>query len=221
MLLLPFGRKVVCDHSREVLATQVAVRGDGENGELALDKGHDRNGRIHRAAIDECDVGRLVGWQVRLVDAIGESGSCAVVEQLQDVEADDLGRIEHRATLGVGEVSGYREYDIRHRSSLRSLCNALQRLQEHGVHTFGSQHDFLIAVLHREADVARDVNHPVCDLRYFRLYRIGVKLLADERLQASDGVRHVGCDLLTSTTVRVSGAVQGAVQPGGLKLCSV
>mmetsp|Transcript_33241 Transcript_33241/g.107359 ORF Transcript_33241/g.107359 Transcript_33241/m.107359 type:complete len:248 (+) Transcript_33241:383-1126(+) len=172
----------------------MALARGGEHLELPLDKLDDGDGGVARAAVDEGDVGRLVGGQVGLVDAVREGGGGAVVHQPQHVQADDLGGVEHSAPLDVSEVCGHGEHDVGDGGALVALGDALQRLEEHGKDALRGEDGLLAAVVDGDADVARDVDHLVRYLRHLGLDLVRVELFAHDGLEARHCVGHVGRD---------------------------
>eukprot|EP00966_Prymnesium_polylepis_P050461 1168214-Prymnesium_polylepis.1 len=74
VLLLPLGGEALREEHVKIAPAQVAVGRRRQHRELALDKPDNRDRRVHRADVNECDIGGLVGGQIGLVDTVGEGG---------------------------------------------------------------------------------------------------------------------------------------------------
>ena len=104
----------------------MVVTGGCENFLNAIAHFDDRN--IERTAAEVINHNLLVGF---LVDAIGKSGSCGLVDDSLDVKAGNLACILGCLTLRVSEVSGNGDNRFGYLRAEIRFCVCLQLLKNH------------------------------------------------------------------------------------------
>lgn len=133
-LILELSSEMVDKGTVEVAATEVSIVGSSLDVQLSLAELDDGASVISITNVDEANTARLLlsSGQVKLGDTVTESDGSSIVHESQGLETGNLGSIEERATLGIGEPGRNAENDVADGSADLSLGGGLDLAEEHG-----------------------------------------------------------------------------------------
>ena len=182
LILLELREDPVDDPLVDVVAAQVRVA----VGRLDLDDSlpdlEDRD--VEGAAAEVIDGDGLV---LLLVEAVGESRGCGLVDEPLDRQPGDLAGVLRGLPLGVVEVGGHRDHGARHLLAEIRLGGFLQFAEDHGADL--GRRVLLAARLDAHVSVPRGRHREGHHLHLLGHFR---KLPAHEPLDRKDGVGGVG-----------------------------
>mmetsp|Transcript_4446 Transcript_4446/g.10760 ORF Transcript_4446/g.10760 Transcript_4446/m.10760 type:complete len:759 (+) Transcript_4446:1078-3354(+) len=187
--------KVVKDDVVKVTAAKMTVPRRGEDPQLALLERDDTHLQRHLPRINNCDVNRLVVWQVGLVDPIAECSCCRVVHQAKAVEVGNTCCVKHSVALRVGEVHRHGEDAVCDGEAIvLPLCNDLEVCQHHPHHGLRCVGDIVAQGINVDkATPVRGFRHPERKLLYVSLHVVLLEFLAQQTLEVANSVLDVSC----------------------------
>lgn len=194
VLALELLGEMVDESLVEVSATEILVPSGGLDGKLALLELNDANSV---AAVADVDKGNTAGpllrsREVKLGDTPAKSGSSAVVDEAEELEAGDLGGVDQSTALDVSEPRGDAHADVGDGELELGTGGGLDFAEVHGDKLGGRELLLVAQVGDLGADLAVDIDKRGGDVLLLVLDIGVVEGSAGKTLEAADGVLEIG-----------------------------
>merc|ERR1719412_3073963 len=186
--------KVVHHPVVEVLTSQVSVSGSGLDLEDALLDGQD--GDIEGATTKIKDENIALSRTFLLVQPVGNSGGCGLVDDTENVKTGDDSSILGGLPLGVVEVCGHGDDSVLDLGAQVGLGGLLHLGQDHGGALLGGEPLGLVLVLDLQLGPSAFLHHGEGPMLHVRLNCGVIELAADQSLGVEDSVGGVDSNLV-------------------------